>query len=61
MDPDYCEEVKQTPPYDGGQRILDVMDMTVFDFLMGMSGGLLRGVCPELWASGHVWRAGPLP
>ncbi|XP_009884487.1 PREDICTED: extracellular serine/threonine protein kinase FAM20C [Charadrius vociferus] len=35
VDPDYCEEVKQTPPYDSGTRILDVMDMTVFDFLMG--------------------------
>lgn len=64
MDPDYCEEVKQTPPYDGGQRILDIMDMTIFDFLMGMSGGLPGphwGVCPELWASGHVWRARSLP
>lgn len=37
MDPDYCEEVKQTPPYDSSHRILDVMDMTVFDFLMGTS------------------------
>ena len=37
MDPDYCEEVKQTPPYDSSQRILDVMDMSIFDFLMGMS------------------------
>ncbi|NXX44515.1 FA20C kinase, partial [Tricholaema leucomelas] len=35
VDPDYCEEVKQTPPYDSGTRILDIMDMTVFDFLMG--------------------------
>ncbi|KAJ3607622.1 hypothetical protein NHX12_024673 [Muraenolepis orangiensis] len=35
VDPDYCEEVKQTPPYDRGTRLLDVMDMTVFDFLMG--------------------------
>ncbi|ERE75906.1 dentin matrix protein 4, partial [Cricetulus griseus] len=35
VDPDYCEEVKQTPPYDSGHRILDIMDMTVFDFLMG--------------------------
>uniref|UniRef100_A0A8C3W3T6 FAM20C golgi associated secretory pathway kinase n=1 Tax=Catagonus wagneri TaxID=51154 RepID=A0A8C3W3T6_9CETA len=35
VDPDYCEEVKQTPPYDSGRRVLDVMDMTVFDFLMG--------------------------
>lgn len=48
VDPDYCEEVKQTPPYDGGQRILDVMDMTIFDFLMGTSGGLPypRWGCP---------------
>uniref|UniRef100_A0A452G0V9 FAM20C golgi associated secretory pathway kinase n=1 Tax=Capra hircus TaxID=9925 RepID=A0A452G0V9_CAPHI len=35
VDPDYCEEVKQTPPYDSSRRILDVMDMTIFDFLMG--------------------------
>nr|XP_056722245.1 extracellular serine/threonine protein kinase FAM20C [Euleptes europaea] len=35
VDPDYCEEVKQTPPYDTGTRILDIMDMTIFDFLMG--------------------------
>lgn len=35
VDPDYCEEVKQTPPYDSGHRVLDIMDMTIFDFLMG--------------------------
>uniref|UniRef100_A0A2K6TJB4 FAM20C golgi associated secretory pathway kinase n=1 Tax=Saimiri boliviensis boliviensis TaxID=39432 RepID=A0A2K6TJB4_SAIBB len=35
VDPDYCEEVKQTPPYDNSHRVLDVMDMTIFDFLMG--------------------------
>ncbi|XP_057606325.1 extracellular serine/threonine protein kinase FAM20C [Hippopotamus amphibius kiboko] len=35
VDPDYCEEVKQTPPYDSSHRILDVMDMSIFDFLMG--------------------------
>ncbi|XP_075949005.1 extracellular serine/threonine protein kinase FAM20C [Anarhichas minor] len=35
VDPDYCEEVKQTPPYDSGTRLLDIIDMTVFDFLMG--------------------------
>ncbi|XP_060549037.1 extracellular serine/threonine protein kinase FAM20C [Pantherophis guttatus] len=35
VDPEYCEEVKQTPPYDRGTRILDIMDMTIFDFLMG--------------------------
>lgn len=37
MDPDYCEEVKQTPPYDSSHRVLDIMDMTIFDFLMGKS------------------------
>lgn len=40
VDPDYCEEVKQTPPYDSGTRLLDVMDMTIFDFLMGEPGRL---------------------
>uniref|UniRef100_A0A8C9AAV4 FAM20C golgi associated secretory pathway kinase n=1 Tax=Prolemur simus TaxID=1328070 RepID=A0A8C9AAV4_PROSS len=35
VDPDYCEEVKQTPPYDSHHRVLDIMDMTIFDFLMG--------------------------
>ncbi|XP_028311411.1 extracellular serine/threonine protein kinase FAM20C isoform X2 [Gouania willdenowi] len=35
VDPDYCDEVKQTPPYDRGSRLLDIMDMTIFDFLMG--------------------------
>ncbi|KAF4115545.1 extracellular serine/threonine protein kinase FAM20C [Onychostoma macrolepis] len=35
VDPDYCDEVKQTPPYDRGTRLLDIMDMTIFDFLMG--------------------------
>ncbi|XP_029432374.1 extracellular serine/threonine protein kinase FAM20C [Rhinatrema bivittatum] len=35
VDLDYCEEVKQTPPYDSGTRLLDVMDMTIFDFIMG--------------------------
>lgn len=48
VDPDYCEEVKQTPPYDSSHRILDVMDMTIFDFLMGTSG---PPACP-----GHAQR-----
>lgn len=37
MDPEYCKEVKRTPPYDSSHRILDIMDMTIFDFLMGTS------------------------
>uniref|UniRef100_V9KB86 Dentin matrix protein 4 n=1 Tax=Callorhinchus milii TaxID=7868 RepID=V9KB86_CALMI len=35
VDADFCEEVKQTAPYHSGSRLLDVMDMTIFDFLMG--------------------------
>ncbi|KAJ8251200.1 hypothetical protein GJAV_G00218420 [Gymnothorax javanicus] len=35
VDPNYCDEVKKTPPYNSGTRLLDVMDMTIFDFLMG--------------------------
>lgn len=55
VDPDYCEEVKQTPPYDSSHRILDVMDMTIFDFLMGASVGCpARAGCPpRAWALGH--------
>ncbi|GAB0099970.1 extracellular serine/threonine protein CG31145 [Sergentomyia squamirostris] len=34
-DADYCSMVKDIPPYDQGRRLLDLMDMSVFDFLMG--------------------------
>lgn len=34
-DSDYCSLVKEIPPYDEGRRLLDLMDMAVFDFLMG--------------------------
>lgn len=40
MDPNYCNEVKRTPPHDRSHRLLDIMDMTIFDFLMGASRGL---------------------
>ncbi|XP_067830816.1 extracellular serine/threonine protein kinase FAM20C-like isoform X2 [Heptranchias perlo] len=35
MDPSFCDQIKKTPPYDSGTRLLDVMDMTILDFLMG--------------------------
>lgn len=64
MDPDYCEEVKQTPPYDSSQGILDIMDMAIFDFLMGRSGPCRHSAqsvattqYPELAAPGS--REGP--
>lgn len=32
---DYCSLIKEVPPYDEGRRLLDLMDMAVFDFLIG--------------------------
>ncbi|XP_051798124.1 extracellular serine/threonine protein kinase FAM20C-like [Acanthochromis polyacanthus] len=32
--PDYCDSVKQTPPYSRGTRLVDLIDMAVLDFLM---------------------------
>ncbi|KAJ8664352.1 hypothetical protein QAD02_006014, partial [Eretmocerus hayati] len=34
-DSDYCKIVRELPPYDEGRRLLDLMDMSVFDFLTG--------------------------
>ncbi|XP_077266719.1 uncharacterized protein LOC143899871 [Temnothorax americanus] len=34
-DSDYCALVREIPPYDEGRRLLDLMDMAVFDFLTG--------------------------
>ncbi|XP_028454923.1 extracellular serine/threonine protein kinase FAM20C [Perca flavescens] len=33
-DPAFCDTVKQTPPYNHGNRLLEVIDMAVLDFLM---------------------------
>lgn len=34
-DDEYCDIVREVKPYNKGRRLLDVMDMAVFDFLMG--------------------------
>ena len=34
-DPDYCDIVKEVSPYNRGRRLLDVIDLAIFDFLMG--------------------------
>ncbi|XP_034047236.1 extracellular serine/threonine protein kinase FAM20C-like [Thalassophryne amazonica] len=34
MDPNYCDRVKQTPPYSNGSRLVDLIDMAILDFLM---------------------------
>ncbi|XP_076841231.1 extracellular serine/threonine protein kinase FAM20C [Brachyhypopomus gauderio] len=31
--PTYCNSVKKTPPYDQGTRLVDLIDMTILDFL----------------------------
>lgn len=31
--PTYCDAVKKTPPYDRGTRLVDLIDMTILDFL----------------------------
>lgn len=33
----YCDTVKQTPPYNHGTRLVDLIDMAVLDFLMSQS------------------------
>ncbi|XP_043971489.1 extracellular serine/threonine protein kinase FAM20C-like [Gambusia affinis] len=33
-DPNYCVNVKKTPPYDKGTRLVDFIDLVVLDFLM---------------------------
>ncbi|KRT84969.1 hypothetical protein AMK59_2369, partial [Oryctes borbonicus] len=33
-EPNYCSLVREIPPYDEGRRLYDLMDMSVFDFLI---------------------------
>ncbi|XP_066490263.1 extracellular serine/threonine protein kinase FAM20C-like [Tiliqua scincoides] len=35
LNQNYCTQVRQTPPYDSVSRLLNLLDMTVLDFLMG--------------------------
>jgi len=34
-EPRYCDEVRSEGPYDSGRRLLDVVDIAIFDFLIG--------------------------
>lgn len=34
-DDEYCDMIREVSPYDEGRRLLDLMDMSIFDFLMG--------------------------
>jgi len=35
LDDDYCDTVKDVHPYNHGRRLLDVIDLAVFDFMIG--------------------------
>ncbi len=35
LDNTYCNKVRKDPPYNSGRRLLDIMDLAVFDFLQG--------------------------
>ncbi|XP_037547286.1 pseudokinase FAM20A [Nematolebias whitei] len=35
VNPFYCDTVKKTHPYRSGNRLLNIMDMSIFDFLIG--------------------------
>ncbi|XP_001378988.2 pseudokinase FAM20A [Monodelphis domestica] len=35
MNPRYCDSVKQTYPYNSSNRLLNIIDMAIFDFLIG--------------------------
>ena len=51
-DPEYCEIVKETKPYEKGRRLLDLMDMAVLDFLMG---NMDRHHYETLKVDKHIW------
>ncbi|XP_013879494.1 pseudokinase FAM20A [Austrofundulus limnaeus] len=35
VNPFFCDSVKQMPPYNSGSRLLNIIDMSIFDFLIG--------------------------
>ncbi|XP_057681652.1 pseudokinase FAM20A [Corythoichthys intestinalis] len=35
VNPSYCDTVKKLYPYNSGNRLLNIIDMSIFDFLMG--------------------------
>lgn len=47
LNPRYCDTVKQIYPYNSSSRLLNIIDMAIFDFLIGRS-----------WCAGHLVEAG---
>ncbi len=50
-DDEYCERVKDVPPYKEGRRWLDLMDMAVLDFLMGKMEGVNVYLCFQMMST----------
>ncbi len=44
VDPLYCDNLKKHYPYSSGNRLLNIIDMAVFDFLTGMLSSTLDGI-----------------
>lgn len=43
VNPLYCDTVKQIYPYNSSNRLLNIIDMAIFDFLIG------RSTCSGAW------------
>uniref|UniRef100_A0A4W3KGE8 FAM20A golgi associated secretory pathway pseudokinase n=1 Tax=Callorhinchus milii TaxID=7868 RepID=A0A4W3KGE8_CALMI len=52
--PRYCEKIKHTPPYDRGTRLLDIIDMAIFDFLTGNMDRHHYEVFARFAKDGHI-------
>lgn len=36
VNPFFCDTIKQLYPYNSGNRLLNIIDMSIFDFLTGI-------------------------
>lgn len=47
MNPLYCDTVKEIYPYSSGNRLLNIIDMAIFDFLIGRMNGATTFFLPQ--------------
>ena len=53
---DLCVKVKQRSPYNSGRRLLDIIDMSVLDYLMGNNYFLFSDILTKHITSLMVFR-----